>query len=387
MFGSVMLDVAIGLILVYLILSFVSAALRESLEALLKNRQAFLHEGVCELLHDSGLTKDLYEHPLIGSLYRGTYPAAKTANKLPSYIPSRNFALALLDMTVRGRQSAEPLPAGAGGSVMSVTTLRQNIDQLGSPKVQRIVLSALDVSAGDLAAVQKALETWFDSGMDRVSGWYKRRSQRILVIIGLMIAALANVDTLRIAKSLYNDSGMRQGVVAMAGSVVKQPLPGTTPAPAPAPGAPAGAAPATAPQPTAGDVAAVFAKLDGLRLPIGWPDPAFGDQWFMRVLGWFITGFAISLGAPFWFDLLSKIMTVRGTMKPPPQAATNDSPGDGDTGAKQTIHITTSGGALGAATVGAVPPAASSIGGAAVSPGADYRPQEWSSGHAQSGVV
>jgi hypothetical protein len=385
MFGSVMLDVAIGLILVYLILSFVSAALRESLEALLKNRQMFLHEGLCELLHDPGLTKDLYEHPLISSLYRGNYAGAKESKKLPSYIPSRNFALALLDMTVRGRNSAEPLGAGAGGSVMSVTTLRQNIGKLGSTKVQRVVLSALDVSAGDLAAVQKAIETWFDSGMDRVSGWYKRRSQRILVIVGLMIAALANVDTLRIAKSLYNDSGQRSAAIAMAGSLVKQPLPGMTPAPAPAAGAPAGGAPVTAPAPTAGDVAAVMAKLDGLRLPIGWPDPNFVDEWFMRLLGWFITGFAISLGAPFWFDLLSKIMTVRGTMKPPPQAATNDTPGDGDSSTSNIIHVTT-GPLPGAAAAGAGP-ALAGIGGAAVPAGSDYRPQEWSSGHAQSGAL
>jgi hypothetical protein len=34
------------------------------------------------------------------------------------------------------------------------------------------------------------------------------------------------------------------------------------------------------------------------------------------LLGWAITAFAISLGAPFWFDLLNKFMVIRSTVKP-----------------------------------------------------------------------
>jgi len=35
-----------------------------------------------------------------------------------------------------------------------------------------------------------------------------------------------------------------------------------------------------------------------------------------HVPGWFLTALAISLGAPFWFDVLDKFMVIRGTVKP-----------------------------------------------------------------------
>jgi hypothetical protein len=40
------------------------------------------------------------------------------------------------------------------------------------------------------------------------------------------------------------------------------------------------------------------------------------DQVATHLLGWLITAFAVSLGAPFWFDLLNKIMVIRSTVKP-----------------------------------------------------------------------
>ena len=38
--------------------------------------------------------------------------------------------------------------------------------------------------------------------------------------------------------------------------------------------------------------------------------------WPIKLLGWIITILAASLGAPFWFDMLNKIMVVRNTIKP-----------------------------------------------------------------------
>ena len=103
MFGSLMLDVAIGMVLVYLLLSFVAAAVREGVETLFKERSQFLQRGVTELLHDPDLTAALFSHPQVSALYRGNYAEAVRNKQLPSYIPSRNFALALLDIAVRGR--------------------------------------------------------------------------------------------------------------------------------------------------------------------------------------------------------------------------------------------------------------------------------------------
>ncbi|MEO7085821.1 MAG: hypothetical protein ABI442_09625 [Gemmatimonadaceae bacterium] len=371
MFGSVMLDVAIGLILVYLILSLACTALRELFEVFLKNRAGFLHQGITELLHDPALTKDLYEHPLINSLYHSPYEAAKKARDLPSYIPSRSFALAVLDMAARGRDSSSASAAGLGAPVMSIATIRQNISLIGNSKVQRVILSAIDTSEGELENVQLAIETWFNSSMDRVSGWYKRRSQLILIVLGIAIAGIVNVDTMRLALSFYADPSQRQAAVAMAGSVLKEPPAGVT---QPVPGAPAVAT-------NPAEVASLWTHLDSLSLPIGWPDPGFG---LMRLFGWLLTGLAVSLGAPFWFDLLGKVMTVRSTLKPKSTSSSDAPPKSGDSNV--TIVSPAAAPAAVAIPVGAVTPASvASLG--APGPGADYEAHEWSSGHAQEGVI
>src|SRR5688572_10156903 len=103
------LDAAIALMLVYLLLSFVSSAVAEWIEGKLKLRAADLRKGIGELLNESGgaiLVEELYQHPLVWSLYRGSYDPAKTSN-LPSYIPSRNFALALMDIVAPATAEAK----------------------------------------------------------------------------------------------------------------------------------------------------------------------------------------------------------------------------------------------------------------------------------------
>lgn len=387
MFGSVMLDVAIGLVLIYLILSFVAAAIREGIEVHLKDRSRLLEQGIRELLCDptptqpaatsgvppTGLTKDLYEHPLIGSLYQGaTYEAAKRARNLPSYIPAKNFAVALMDMVVRGRDTNSAAGSGAGTAVISSATLRQNIQQLGSAKVQRVILSALDVAQGDVVATQKAIENWFNTGMDRVSGWYKRKSQIILIGIGFGVAWLANVDTLRIANALYTDPGQRQAMVAIASQIS---IPNKDTAKAAL---------------TEAQVDQVMTKLDSLELPIGWPDAVFQrpSSWattrnmLMRILGWLITGFAISLGAPFWFDMLNKIMVIRSTVKPHEKSGEE---GSADRQSDQPNSITINAAPPG--TSPAAPPPPVALPPNVAGTGAPYRAHEWAAGHAQEGVI
>src|SRR4051812_32756101 len=102
MFGSRILEVAIGILCVFLLVSIICTAVREGLDGWLKTRAAFLEMGIRELLHDRdavGLARTFYTHPLISGLYSGTFrprdatahPSALARGKgLPSYIPARN---------------------------------------------------------------------------------------------------------------------------------------------------------------------------------------------------------------------------------------------------------------------------------------------------------
>jgi hypothetical protein len=306
MFGSNVLDVAIGVALIYLLLSLVSSSIREMIAGFFKTRAKLLKEGIDELLGD--LAKAFYEHPQISVLYRGTYEKAKSAKDLPSYIPARNFALAVLDIARAGQGATNGQPASANNRALSAA--------------ERVFASANATPGSDAAEVQENLEAWFNSAMDRVSGWYKRRTQWVLFAIGFALTAIADADSIRIAKKLYRDPAQRSAAVAMAEGVIRAGKPG---------------------EPNAVDsviTRQAIARLDSLGLPVAWNGvnvkglipttaefKAIVAHAYESLIGWLITAFAISLGAPFWFDTLNRIMVIRSTVKPhekSPEEASED---------------------------------------------------------------
>jgi len=316
MLGSEILDVAIGVVFVFVIVSLICTAVREGLEGWLKTRATHLEQGIRHLLHDrdaQGLARHVFEHPLIFGLFPGRYdpqvksgswPMALTRGRnLPSYVPSRNFALALMDIAARGPDTDE-VNSDSATEVISLEAVRANVRNLGNPAVQRVLLMAIDTAQGDFERAVSNVEAWYDSGMDRVSGWYKRSTQWILFAIGLFVAVALNVNTVAIADYLYQQKAAREALVAEA-------------------------------QSAAGDpnyldkkYEDVRVNLQKLQLPIGWSNSQLitngaagtsqpgGWQWLEVLAGWLVTAFAATLGAPFWFDLLNKIMVIRSTVKP-----------------------------------------------------------------------
>lgn len=317
--GLEIVDVVIGLTLVYLLLASICSLLRERVEALLKTRAVNLERGIRELLDDpggTGLTALLYAHPLVFGLFEGQYEPGKikpktglmpVGTKLPSYIPARNFAQALLDVVAR---HGAPAPDAAGGPGLDL--LRDAAGQLGNPMVQRMIESAVDASNGQLDQVRQNLEHWFNSAMDRLSGQYRRRSQSLILWISLLVAVVVNANTLTMVERLSVDPSLRQALVQQAGSTAK-------------------------PQ----DGAPQWQTLGRLGLPLGWaggwPGPS-GDPlavppptdqtwdtlWYYvlhPLLGLLLTAFAVSLGAPFWFDALNRFVSLRSTLKAEPTPA------------------------------------------------------------------
>lgn len=330
LFGSTVLEVAIGMVFVYLLLSLLCSAVVEYIEAKLNYRAKDLEKAIRLLLDQTdGQAGDrtqnaaapadspssrLYQHPLVKSLYRG--------DKLPSYIPSRTFALALWDMAFPADQRA----AAAGGA-HNIATIRAaiNANQYVPPSVKRALLALVDDAGSDFEKARKNIEEWYDGAMDRASGWYKRRVHVILLVIGLVVSALVNADTINISKALMQNDALRQSIVAEAEEAARTPLPVATPTPAD---------PAAASRAAAEKARAVRAQLETLGLPLGWvraahdatgsvtnaadprrfPDTAGG--WILKVIGLLITALAVSQGAPFWFDLLNKFIVIRSTVKP-----------------------------------------------------------------------
>lgn len=341
MFGSQILEVGIGLILIYLVLSLLCSAFREIFEGYMKTRAAFLERGIRELLHDptgKTIVAAVYNHPQLYGLFKGVYDPSEirkngtmpVKSNLPSYIPARNFALAILDIVVRGADPDDAQAAHPSSPPISPQAIRARVAALQNPPVQRAILTALESAGGDLEKIRKNVEAWYDSSMDRVSGWYKRRTQVILLGLGLALAVAMNVNSITIARHLYQDRTLRESLVTQATERTETGLPQRV------------------------DLQAQLGALDQLHLPLGWTDTTFGlpgrtrtveakgesgavtplqvtlrwwDHFLSPLLGWILTGLAITLGAPFWFDLLNKFMVIRATVKPhekSPEEASED---------------------------------------------------------------
>jgi len=339
-----LLEAAIGLVFVYSLLSLFCSALNEFLAQYTRRRGEFLRDGLMKLVGDRWLYLRTINHPLIAVMYRDVPGKPQT----PSYIPANSFVGALLDVVML--KAAQIMGEEPGRSERS-RTLPEIRAALVTCKaagyaVADAMLPLVDAAQGDLALALRNLAAWYGSAMDRVSGWYKRHTVRVLFLIGLATAILFNVDTVQIASELARSAGLRRSLADAAQAVVETKrfngiaLDATD-----------------ADVKLARDDLARFAtgvaELERQGLPIGFSclSPAItappgspsitlaktlegcwrrtreasGGQWFVKLVGWLVTAVAVSCGAPFWFDLLNKLVNVRATgdkpAPPPPPAA------------------------------------------------------------------
>ncbi|MFM2057509.1 MAG: hypothetical protein RLY71_1894 [Pseudomonadota bacterium] len=350
------LEVAIGLTFVFLLVSLALTAIVEFIEAKLKTRGFSLHEGVVELLDDTAqpgsgqdAAKSVYSHPLVQGLYIGSYETAIEKKLLPSYLPSRNFALALIDQVLSGRVNAAASVASLPAQAPLDDRLRLAAERVENEQLRRALLLAVHVGGNDIERITRHLEDWFNGAMERVSGRYKRRSQKWLFSIGLLSAVLLNVNTLTIADALSKDATLRRAVVAQAEATAAQAAPARHAEDTAALAAEPSTAPASDPAsgPTIKQTAQLVAtqareirQIERIGLPIGWTEhakrmlllplqgqdnddgtPASVPAYQLIlggmhiVLGYLFTALAVSLGAPFWFDMLNRLIVVRGALK------------------------------------------------------------------------
>ena len=290
LFNSTVLDVIIGLIFVYLLLAILCTAANEWVAALTRRRGKMLARGIQQLLSEPELLKGFYQHPLIRSM--------RHDKNHPAYISPRTFAAVVLDLLNPGsrdldavRNSANQLPEGDVKSALTALLKRQ-----------------------DIATAEEAIEGWFNDGMDRVSGWYKRRTQVWTIVIATVLTVFANADTIQITRRLWSDPVLRSAVVEEAKVRAQKPRPTIS----------------VEYEDEQDPTEPTITKSEGNKLSdkerellgqlLGWQT---GWRDFQKaqlpglILGWLLTVLAISLGAPFWFDMLNKFVNIRYSGKSP----------------------------------------------------------------------
>ncbi|HTT48510.1 MAG TPA: hypothetical protein VMG39_10980 [Pseudolabrys sp.] len=331
---SSFVDVAIGLILMYLVLSLLCTTLNELIATAFKWRAKSLSQAIAQLIDNPQIRAAFYNHGLIANAVtasRGGSAAAATAangqdaavdqakdksGDHPSYLDGRTFAMALLDSlsdTTQGK-AADSL---ATKKFPTVDDIQKIVGDLPDSNIRDVLLANIASGKKDIADIRDGIASWFDTAMDRLSGDYKRSLKCLSLALGLGIAVVLNADSISVSRALWKDQALRGSIVNAAADIVKQ--------------TPDAAKCDNDDLVKQSTCLADRLKADQERLqpfPVGWPDHGFlQDQangtnvillGFLKVLGWIWTGIALSLGAPFWFDLLQKFMNIRGS-GPKPQ--------------------------------------------------------------------
>ena len=308
---------------------------RRPQDSLARIKQTISTTGGDKCARPGDLTNALFAHPLISSLQTQRvlplHPSwlkpstwlrlhvirdPKRTLRNPQYLPSKIFAQALIDTLLPNIER--------GSRNRSILKQIENaVDELPTTFPGRESIKTLLIQAGgNLGTFQQNLEDWYDAQMGRISGWYKRWAKFILGIVGLVLAIVVNVDAVRIAHTLYVDEPVRQAVVAQAT---------------------ADTACADEPDPAEKRqcVENLAASLDESGLPLWYPagcslsdlshcwkwaddDRPDGRMFLVKLAGWLLVAFAVSFGAPFWFDALSKLGSLR-TSGPRPNANSSGS--------------------------------------------------------------
>jgi len=319
MFGSIILDVAAGVIFGFLAISLFTSAAVEAINSLFNVRVKTLKTGIMALVNDpnfSGLAKELYAHALVNPLGPGGADPLKNA---PAYIDKMQFAEALLDVT--GLSAADAAAAAQAPGPQAVAALKGQIANIADPQLRQLIQGIVNRSDGNLQKVKQDLANWFDNGMDRLSGRFKRQTQVMTFSIALLMAFLINVDALRIGTLL-------SGQPALIEKLKLTSIPSSPPANV------------DEAVRSGEEVMAAIDKMAQDGFPVGWAPGHFLDiqdekgNWnplweapfsvlYRPLLGWFITAVAALFGAPFWFDALQSIVRLKGAGPSPAEKADN----------------------------------------------------------------
>jgi hypothetical protein len=423
MYLEELVEVALGLILVFVVISLAVMQIQEWLAGWLRWRAIHLEDALRSMLNEPvertrfsawlarygirrqdprirvpglpAMVAQLYEHPLIRSLAQ--------PGKLPSYIPADKFALALFDTIMAAGTPASTIQKAfeqlkANQALLLDQAVREALDllieqakQVGTdearlaalkvslnefkekyprltpvvnvllqaelPKESEKIIAQLKDGAatlivtnpelkqaidslitqaetyakkGDdiLAVTRHNVEKWFDDTMDRAGGWYKRNSQGVSLFIGALMVLTFNVDALYISTRLWREPTLRQLLVSQAENYELPEEAGSL---------------------AVGDtISSLQGSLEGLYFPVGWrfrpvpfesgsqrctmfPQDAARDVygvpwdgtckvWVDAPRGWGIatkfvgltlSALAAMQGAPFWFDILKKLVNIR----------------------------------------------------------------------------
>jgi len=276
---SSILEVAIGLALIYYVLSLVVSYISSQIMRWTELRAKTLEDGLVELLKDPSMLQSIWQHPLIKLLQPkrlGFLGWGQKTLQVEEIAPA-TFSMIFLSTLTPG-VAAQP----------TLADIQQAIAGLPDGDLKRSLTEMLKAGVNSVLELRSRIERWFDDMMAGVSALYKQHARRIVIAIALAVSLLLGVDTIQLSRYLYLQPVARNALVEQANQIVEQ-------------------------DGVAGEDALQYlSSLQSMELPLIWsvPLPANPGGWALKILGLLITWAAISQGASFWYQNLKKLREV-----------------------------------------------------------------------------
>lgn len=423
MFNNVALDIAIGLIFIFVLYSLLATAIHEFIATLFAYRHRMLDIALEQML--DGKHYSYYWWNKVGNIFWWLFARFIRQKKTNEFIDAggdnllkftdftakqnlseaqinalktvgvrRNilnkkaalFAANITEHPLYKRSAENSIfykkPAYLGADVFSdilidvlskyastpvlMKDIRNNLDELDAtgmnPALKNILTIYINQANGDIVRFKGLIEDWYNQQMERVRGWYKRQTSRVLLVIGFALAIAFNVNTIQIAGKLAEDDKARDKLAQQATEWVKA-NPSLPTSGAKADSLLSDSAFKVAQQNFLKSSAAYQKEIDSASnlMGMGWskdilarkitykqlywieypikatidfvlsfiiPDATMSVYYEITrnpgiLIGFLITAFAVSFGAPFWFDLLNKAVSIRGTGRKPGEKSTS----------------------------------------------------------------
>jgi len=283
------LSIIIGIIFVLLLFSMLTSAVVEVYHAANSTRGKHLRNTL-EIMLGKDISDKFYEHSYFRQLSSASKPLSKL--KLPIWVEKGVFSSILADVLS---------PRNSNLSVPERINLIENDD------LRKVLDFLWRQSSDDIALFQKKVEAWFDDVMARAKDWFADQTKWRLFFFGTLLAAVLNADTIQIYKSLSANAALRDEIVNAAEKFSNSADTARIRA--------INAPPRDSATANANYQAIKATYIETIQSPLGlgWgqSQPNNWWEWLSKIAGWLLTGVAVTMGAPFWFEMLRKLLALK----------------------------------------------------------------------------
>lgn len=330
---TVWVDVALGITIVYLGTSLFVTIINEYIAQLFNLRGRNLFRALGQLIQDKNLRTALQGVPALKPYFEDLNSTFKRLRGHSiSYVDTHVLAQMLLQLiplqstTTPPSEGQTPLQPATSTTHTDPSKKAEILQDLANasidPNLKRQLIAVIQSASDSLESVTQAVSSWADRSLTMLGEHYKRNIQILSFIVSLCVAGILNIDTVALVDRLYKDKELRSTVAEFAVRFAEQhdrnaieTCLNLSPDE----------------RQKTGTCKNLLELVDAIQLknanlgqlPIGWPASmtTYTPQ-ARQTVGWLLTALAASLGAPFWFDLLTKLVNVRHGMRRPEVATT-----------------------------------------------------------------